>query len=115
MSASATCRPMPLPAPVTAANFPAAAMARYPPLRCCALVLVRREPVANRRPLSSVHHLQHAAIDVVGRADAVAGTVGTQEDEEVGDLLRAGEALDGRVLVGDALDVVPPGPIRALR
>src|SRR4051812_17509276 len=54
---------------------------------------------------------QHPAVDVVGRADAVAGLVGAQEHEEARDLLGRGEALDGGVLGGDVGDVVLPGPV----
>src|SRR5271166_1641390 len=54
------------------------------------------------------HRLQHAAVDEVGRTDAVGGLVRAEEDEEVGELLGAGESPDGCVLVGDALQIALP-------
>jgi hypothetical protein len=49
------------------------------------------------------HRFQHAAVDEIGRTDAVGGLVGAEENEEVRELLGAGESLNGCVLVGDAL------------
>src|SRR6186713_2797287 len=49
--------------------------------------------------------LQHAAVDEIGRADAVGRLVGAEEDEEVGELLRAAEPPDRGILIGDALQI----------
>ena len=54
------------------------------------------------------HRLQHAAVDEVGRTDAVGRLVRAEENEEVGELLGAGESPDGCVLVGDALQIALP-------
>src|SRR3954447_21155733 len=81
----------------------------------CPLSHLRRERGQEGRSAISRDRPQHSAVDVVGRADAVAGLVGAQEDEEARDLLGRGEALDGGVLGGDVGDVVLPGPIAAGR
>ena len=59
-------------------------------------------------PASCSHRLQHAAVDEGGRTDAVGGFVGAEENEEVGELLGAGESFDGCVLVRDALQITLP-------
>src|SRR3954447_16176530 len=73
-----------------------------------------KEPVSSLRKLWAIavvplsDRLQHAAVDVIGGADRIAGAVRAEEDEEVRQFLRRREALDPRGFTGDALEIAFP-------
>src|SRR5579871_6631796 len=56
----------------------------------------------------SSDRLQHPAIDKIGRSDGVGRLVRTEEDEEIGELFGAREAVDGGVFAGHVVEIALP-------